>query len=283
MEDWDNWDDLKFVLALANSGSITRAAKALGSSPATVSRKIHSANESYGQSIFQRHQDGWQLTAQGLPLYELAKNFETSLRALQKPDEEEQAQKPLLLTSLDFLIRTVLFPNFHLLREKNPFIELTLHSSNENLSLAYGEADLAIRLARPTSGRLVGRKLADFSYSIYGLEGGDHSNWIGREEKFDYVPESAMANQFFGKSPILRVANYKASLEAIKSMGYSAVLPDIIAKDVPGLVKIDETHVVKREAWLVMHEDRKNDKAIRAVIDWLDICFEAYTTKLMPT
>lgn len=75
MQDWKNWDDLKFVLALANSGSITKAAKALGYSSATVSRKIHSANKAYGQSIFQRHQDGWELTAEGLPLYELAKQF----------------------------------------------------------------------------------------------------------------------------------------------------------------------------------------------------------------
>lgn len=280
MAEWRNWDSLRFVVALGNSGSMINATKILGVSAATVSRKILSANEQYGQKIFQKHQDGWNLTAAGHQLYDLARDFEESLSVLQKASEEEREHKPLLLTSLDFLIRSVLFPNYSLLREKNPFIELTLHSSNANLSLAYGEADIAIRMARPTSGRLVSRKLGEFTYSLYGTEGGDHTNWVGREENLDDVAEIGMAKQFFQRPPVIRVADYKSALDAMKALRVATVLPDVAALDDPEVIKIDGTPVVRREAWLVVHEDRKSDSAIRAIIEWLEICFEEYVNRV---
>ena len=276
---WTDWDDLRFIVALGKSGSMSIAAKDLGASAATVSRKIRSANERFGQNIFQKDKDGWKLTNAGLPLYDLAKDFEKSLSALQNTEEENERQKPLLLTSLDFLIRAVLLPKFPLLRESNPFIELTLHSSNENLSLAYGEADIAVRMARPTSGRLVSRKLGEFTYSLYGVKGGDYTNWIGRAEHLDFVPEVMMAKQFFDKPPTIRVTDYKASLEAMMAMRVASVLPDVVARAVPGIIKIEESPMVRREAWLVIHEDRRTDKSIRAVIDWLDLCFKAHATE----
>lgn len=279
MANWRDWDDLRFVVALADTGSIKRASKILGSSQATVSRKIHSANERFGQSIFKKHKDVWRLTTEGTPLYDLAKNFETSLSTLLHKYEDNKTPQSLLLTSLDFLIRSVLVPNFPLLLEKSPLIELTLHSSNANLSLAKGEADIAVRMARPTSGQLVIRKLGEFTYSIYGVEGGDHSNWIGRADHLDFVPEIVMAKQFFQKPPVIRVADYKASLEAMKSMRIATVLPDILADGAHGVIKVDNTPSVQREAWLIINEDRQNDEAIRAVIDWLEICFKAYNSR----
>jgi DNA-binding transcriptional LysR family regulator len=269
------WDELKYVLALGRAGSMTKAAANLKSSTATVSRKIQSASDHFGQPIFQKQKDGWKLTAVGQQIFDLADKFEMSLSNLQSTDDVEELPKTIFLTTLDFLVRSVLSPNFLSLREKHPQLELTLHSSNENLSLAYGEADIAVRMARPTSGRLISRKLGEFKYTIFGIEGGDHSNWVGREESLDWIPEVTMAKNFFEKSPVIRVGDYKAALDTIKSMKIAAVLPEIMAQNDKEIVAIAGAPVVWREAWMIVHESRKNDPALRAVMDWLVESFKA--------
>lgn len=85
-----------------------------------------------------------------------------------------------MITSLDFINRTILFPRLHDFHTNYPEIKLNLHSSNANLSLAFGEADVAIRLARPTSGRLHAKKLSDLKYSFFfALKAAKHPNGLG--------------------------------------------------------------------------------------------------------
>lgn len=281
--DWKDWDELRYVLALGRAGSMTDAASVLGSSAATVSRKVKSASSSFGQPLFRRQKNGWKLTSAGSELFEVANQIEAMLSSLNIERESNALQKPVKLTTLDFLVRSVLSPNLSKLREHCPQLEVTLHSSNKNLSLAYGEADVAVRMARPKTGRLVSRKLGEFRYSIYGMLEGDHTNWIGREEHLNWVPEISMANDHFGRPPFIRVADYKSALDAMKSMQIATVLPEAMVQNDSVVVPVPGAPEIWRQAWLVVHEDRKNEPSIRSVIDWLDDCFKPFQRRREPT
>ena len=67
----------------------------------------------------------------------------------------------IMITSLNFINRTIFFLQLHDFHTNYPAIKSNLHSSNANLSLAFDEANVAIRLARPTSGRLHAKKLSE--------------------------------------------------------------------------------------------------------------------------
>ena len=102
----------------------------------------------------------------------------------------------IMITSLDFINRTIFFLRLHDFHTNYPAIKSNLHSSNANLSLAFDEANVAIRLARPTSGRLHAKKLSEVKYSFFCPKAGKPTEWIGREEKLDWLPEVKMASVY---------------------------------------------------------------------------------------
>ena len=54
----DNWDDLKFVLSVAETGSVSGAARRLGVNHATVLRRISAFEDAHGAEVFERSQQG---------------------------------------------------------------------------------------------------------------------------------------------------------------------------------------------------------------------------------
>ena len=100
----------------------------------------------------------WVLTPLGRRLFDIGVRLEKSIADLGDGYISREHSGEIMITSLDFINRTILFPRLHDFHKNYPAIKLNLHSSNANLSLAFGEADVAIRLARPTSGRLHAKK-----------------------------------------------------------------------------------------------------------------------------
>ena len=275
-----NWEDLKYLIALERTGSLTAAAKSLRTSSTTLSRKVSAISDRFEQPIFLKKQNSWELTALGRRLFDVGIKLEAALDAISLSIAEAEEIGQIRITSLDFLNRTVLFPNLKSFHEDHPSLNLDLHSSNSNLSLAFGEADIAIRLARPTSGRLQARKLLDMKYSFYAPEGGDVKEWIGREEEFDWIPEIKLAREHFQSDPILRVTDYKAVKDACKRLSVASVLPDVMTFDDTDLVVIPDSHTINREVWLITHESRRNDPSVNIVKKWIIECFEKFRTVL---
>lgn len=189
-----SWDDLRYLLALERTGSAQAAADLLCTSATTVSRKISAISERLNEKVVVKTNNQWVLTPVGRRLFDIGVKLERSIADLGDWYISGEHAGEIMITSLDFINRTILFRRLHDFHTNYPEIKLNLHSSNANLSLAFGEADVAIRLARPTSGRLHAKKLSDLKYSFFCPEGGKATEWIGREEKLEWLPELKMAN-----------------------------------------------------------------------------------------
>ena len=77
------WDDLRFVLAVARTGSALRAARTLGVDQTTVLRKLDLLETTLGTSLFERRKSGQTPTLAGKLVAETAERMEKEARALE--------------------------------------------------------------------------------------------------------------------------------------------------------------------------------------------------------
>ena len=105
-----HWDDLRFVLAVADTGSVNAAAKVLDVNHATVLRRIASFEESCGGPVFERNRSGYRLRPNRAPVIEaarLAAKHVSSAEALMQGRHDQLGQM-LRITSTDTFCQTVL-------------------------------------------------------------------------------------------------------------------------------------------------------------------------------
>ncbi|WP_299144054.1 LysR family transcriptional regulator [uncultured Tateyamaria sp.] len=268
-----DWNDLQYLLALKEGGTMKRAAELLETNPTTVSRHIKRLSKKHGQMLFSQYKgEGWRMTTAGRKLAEMAEEFARKMDEFSSaaPGESEEV---VTITSLDFLTTYYLAPRVHELTRLHPNISLILAGSDKRLSLAFREADIALRFGRPMEGQLVAHKVADVQFRLWQPAVGEAHEWVGMTDDRDWTPDMVLGFTEFGKPPILRVSSYAAARRAAATMGYATVGPDAVMARCPELRAWTEAEGVTREVWSVIHESRRLDQTLAAVRNWTDSVF----------
>ncbi len=185
------------------------------------------------------------------------------------------------LTMTQALADRFLIPRLGPLRAAHPDLDLEVITDNRALSLARREADLAIRLARPQQGDLIGRRLATLGYGLYAAPDAPDA-LVGYDETLADLPEAAWLTQHGGGRRVAFRANSVLGQMAAAVAGFgAALLPCMLAEGEPGLVRLPlPGPPLTREAWLLVHRDRKDVPRVRAVIDHLTALFERERARL---
>ena len=274
-----HWDDLKYLLALEETGNLTKAAKALRTNPTTVSRHIKRLSETYKKTLVTRRPNGeWSLTKEGMVFASTAKRCSSAISALSNKTVEERSE--ITVTTTDFVGDHILSPQIHNLIDAPDKISLTIDMRDRNLSLAFGEADLAVRLGRPTSGKLVASKLADLDMNIFSLQGRMTKRWVGLPAQFDWVPEMQLGLDFFGCEPTIRVGSFASIREVALQQDLACIGPNLMMEDWEGLKRMDIFGPsATREVWSVFHESRRHDDALYRARKWVKSCFNNISVK----
>ena len=152
-----NWDDVQLFLAVAETGSLSGAARQLRIGQPTVSRRLAALEYRMGAKLFDRRVDGASLTSAGerlvLPATRMAEWAGEVGRVAESPT---QAPRGLVrVTGSPFVCHDFLAPFAAWLAQKEPGLRLEVLSTMEYLDLGRGEADLALRLRPPVDGDLV--------------------------------------------------------------------------------------------------------------------------------
>lgn len=271
----ENWDDLRFVIALARYGSMAKAARHLRTNTGTVSRRIKRLNETTNTVLFQKGASEWELTDDGQKLYELAASFSEQLIDFQTTTgREEEHVKPVVVTGVEFFIQEILSKSLGSFIKDNPNIALEINASSKNLSLAFGEADIALRLNCPNEGRLISTHVADFRMDAYKVEGGSEKEWIGLPEELDWTPEMKNGYACFGREPEIRLSSFSSVLEAMKETGLAGILPEFMIAGTSNFERIPTNSKMRtRELWMIIHETRQNDLRIKNTCAWIQNTF----------
>lgn len=275
-----NWDDLRFVVEIGRAGTLAAAARRLKVDQTTVARRLRALEEELGAALFERGAGHWQPTAVGKDVLQRAGRIEEDVTALLRVAEAGAGTVNGLVrvTAVGTLIADYLAPRLTGLYARHPDLSIELIASNNNLNVARREADIAIRLARPTRGDFLIRKLADSGFAVYGSarHGQDAANdWVAYLDDLAHTPEMQALESLRGDGRIrLRSGNIRGLMRAVAGGIGRGILPCFLADPEPGLQRLSGPEpVLNREIWLLVHPDARQQARVAATADWLAECF----------
>jgi DNA-binding transcriptional LysR family regulator len=292
-----DWSDVPIFLAIAEHGSLAKAAVALKTSTATLSRRLEALEAAVGQRIFDRLPNRLVLTDAGRALLAKAQQMRDGADALARVAQQLDGQpaERVRITATQSL-SMFLLQHFLTLRSSVPAATIALISTREPLSLARREADLAIRMRRPPeSGDLVVRKLGRVAVALYAslTLATRHIQADGRYDVRAMVAVGSMREaklseqerwleQHFGPDRIaFRISETRLRADAAE-LGLGAVLlPCFMGDSNAALVRLlDPPDALIEDAYLLMHVDLKDLPEIRAMADALVALFSAHRALL---
>jgi DNA-binding transcriptional LysR family regulator len=165
-----DWNDLRFLLAIADVGSTLAAARALGVNQSTVQRRLAELEARLGHRLTERLPSGYQLTDLGAAVLPQARAVAEAINAFEQAVQDEgralggvvrvTCPEPIAFR----LNKSGLLDRFH---EANPSLTVEFVLSDKYVDLAKGQADVALRSGDTEDSVLVGRKIADSLWAIY--------------------------------------------------------------------------------------------------------------------
>lgn len=162
MTDLD-WNLIKSFVAVAETGSLSAASRRLNASQPTLGRHVTELEHALGVTLFRRGRRGYQLTEAGTVLYERGKvvSDEAAAFSLLALGSVEAIEGTVRIAASEVVAAYVLPGITARLGVEEPGIEVEIVASNQVENLLRRDADIAIRMVRPTQGELVARKVGD--------------------------------------------------------------------------------------------------------------------------
>lgn len=278
----DNWDDLRFLVAVAKSGSMTTAARLLGTNVATVSRRIDRLTQQLGAAPFLRTPEGWRPSPQVRGLLEEAFRFEGRIAAelnAQRRPRDDGLRVTVRLGAPPFVSSRVLLPS--LSEQPQSLVGVALMLGDRIGGEGLGEFDVIVRFRAPESGRLRTKRVGSLVARFYmHVEAPVAVEWVGLIDTHDASTPMRIARERFGGPPSMRLPSFDAVGDAMVRTRRAGILPDIVARSHPALVAVDGPHAPPpwtAEFWVAYHESRRGDPAIDSTLDWIEAAFAAVT------
>lgn len=294
-----DWDDLKIALAVARHGTLSAAARALGSTQPTVSRRLDALEQRLGAQLFERESSGLRLSALGRSLLDGLQQMDAGAHAVQRQiaARDTGLHGEITVTSLDWLGDEVLAPMLARFGGLHPGLQIELLNDGKVFNLARREADMAFRFGSFAQENLVERRIGEVRYALYASE--PYLARHGRPDAADgfaghqmvlldsaagEVPHEAWLPVLAHRARIaLRANGLRAHLAAVRGGIAMAVLPCLLAEHEPGLrcIEVAQAPLV-RTVRVGLHADMRDTPRIRALLDFAVQEFARLSERLNP-
>ncbi len=164
-----DWSLVQTFLAVAEYGSLSAAARVLGRSQPTLGRHVKLMEDQLGSELFRRHEKGLSLTRAGEALLGTARSMRSAAHELQLEAQGRTARiQGTVRISASVVVATHHLPGIiATIRVREPSISIELVPSDETSKLHFREADIALRMYRPTQLDLVTQHIGDISFSAF--------------------------------------------------------------------------------------------------------------------
>ena len=275
-----NWDNLRYVLRVAGSGSIAAAARELGVNRTTVLRRINAFQQDLNCRIFERGDSGYVLTPEAEKMIAAAREVESTLFDMQRQiiGHELRLEGELRVTTTDSFMLAMLAPHLASFHERHPHIVVTVLITNSLLDLNRRDADIAIRpIPEPDAG-LVGHRLQDVPFDAYAsreyLESaGDlplfEHRWLGFADTLRATALGTWLESKIEAEQICLRCDSFVGLRAAAEAGIGvAMLPRFLGEESVSLLRLEELDPgMKTGLWVLTHPDLVRSARVHAFVD----------------
>lgn len=257
----DTWDDLRYLLAVAEAGSVNAAAARLGVNHATVLRRIAAFEARTGATLFQKSARGYRLDPGAAPIMDAIRAVEAAVGAVERAlaGEEARMTGALTITSTDSVSETILPRHLRAFQRAHPNMSVKLKSTNTRLNLGEMDADVTIRPAQQLSDELVGCRVGTMTFRVYGTaarRAEPDRKWLGVSEQLEGSPIGAWQRAQANLNITFRADSFMTlAAAAVAGVGV-AMLPDCVARQHPTLEHVPNAGPVLRTGlWVAAHRD----------------------------
>ena len=266
-------------MVLARTGSLSAAARELGVTHVTVSRRISRLESQRQVKLFDRRQSGYRLTtagerllAEGASVEESCLHFERKIRG-----QSDVLAGPLTLSIPEATLIDLSAPIAAFMR-RYPDIELTVFATSEQHNLNQSQADVLIRMTDHPPELLVGRRLADIPMYAYGT--GDYldeidgdlgrAQWVIWQAAFGKNDGDRYFRNMVKDGRIALRTNSNSQLVAMVRQGVAlGLMTAPIARRYPELIAASDAPLVTSQVWLLTHGDLRDSAKVRCFMQFM--------------
>ncbi len=217
---YENWDDLRIFLAVARQNSLTAAGRDLKLDPATMGRRIARLEKRVKTSLFRKSPQGYALTEAGSELLSKAEMAEDAMRAASASvatrDKKGSSglRGQIRLGAPDGAANYLLPQVCSAIVEEHPELDIQIVALPRIFDLTRREADLAIGVSAPDTGRLLVQRITD-----YKLHFAASQSYLERSAPITSL-EDLKAHRLIGYIPDMI---FDAELDYLASLGFDRV------------------------------------------------------------
>lgn len=277
------WSDFHTVLAIAQHGNVATACGPLGMTHSTLLRRLDQIEHRLKTRLFERSRGRYAPTAAGAEIVQAAREFEPIAAAaeMRVKGQDLRPSGEVRVSAAPIVIEQLLVPVLVQFGSAFPGIQIELAAQREHVSLRRREADVAIRIADAVPDWLVGRRLTEVQFKIYGPRRGmadapvrsvaelaRERRWVSfergaRDLKFDRW----LAGSVPDASVVLRVDNFSNAATMVRAGLGIALLPAFVEAHLPDLRPLTAPiAALKTPLWLITHPELKDSTRVRVLM-----------------
>ncbi|MFV0291974.1 MAG: LysR family transcriptional regulator [Paracoccus sp. (in: a-proteobacteria)] len=294
-----DWDDLKVFLAVARDDSLSRAGRRLGMDPSTVGRRITRLESALGHPLFMKSPQGYSLTSEGARLVPHAEAAERELSGIADSlGQPGEITGQLRIGAPDGCANYLLPQVTAAMCDAHPGLEIQIVALPRVFNLSKREADFAIAVSRPESGRLVVQRLCD-----YHLHLAAHRDYLAMctpvtslsdlrgHRLIGYIPDMIFDSELDYLAPLLsrsgadpaRLTSNSVSvqMQAIRNGAGIGIVHDFAVPFTPGVTRIlADEFSLSRSFWIIRHADDQRSHRLNRLADELVKIMRAEVARL---
>ncbi len=276
-----DWDDVRHFLEVVHAGSVSQAAQRLGVNQTTVSRRVSTLEERLGKKLFERLATGWIITPVGERLVASAETMAEEAYTIERHvlADSHELSGQLRVTVADVCTQHLMMPALLAFTRQYPDVNLQIIATLDVLDLAAREADVALRATDEPPPNVVGKRIAQIAYQIYGtaefLAAANSGTRRGELPCITWIGDGHsrppwIERNFPKTTRIYRTSELEIMLQMARQGIGIAQIPCVFGDPDPLLHRIPTRYVEPGWGlWVLTHVDLRTTARVRIFRDYL--------------
>ena len=290
-----DWDDLRIFLSVSRTESLSGAGRRLGMDASTIGRRIARLERAVGATLFAKTPQGYAMTAEGARLVAPAEAAEkAALTAAEATHGEAGISGQLRIGAPDGCANYLLPQVLRDICAVHPGLEIQIVALPRVVNLSRREADMAIAVSPPDTGRLSVQRLVDYQLHLAG-----HDDYLRahppiaeladlhRHRLIGYIPDMIFDRELDylsetgADSAAITSNSVSVQMQAIRAGAGLGIVHDFALPFAPGVrIVLPQRIALRRSFWLIRHADDRRSRRLTRLAEMLSQGLRAEVARL---